>query len=86
MKKKVHNFKTTITTLNGGVYTGEEFLANPPIFSYEANKKMIDDFAYAVSPYYRKAEKARRHFERVEARKKELAEMQSRINEELEKL
>lgn len=80
---KPHNFSVTVVTADGTVYSGEEWLKEPQVFPYEKNKELCDEYAMRTDPTFRAKEKARRHFERVEARRKELIEQREKIDRAL---
>ena len=88
MRKKIYDFESNgiHTFLTGEVLTNSEFMSAPqPIFE-EKNKELCNAAARTFDPNFIKMERQQRKFERTEQRRKELAEQQAKINEELARL
>lgn len=86
MRKKIYNFDGVHTFTDGRIITNEQFVSEPQIFSCEKNRELCNAVARAFDPNFVRMERERRRFERTEQRKKELAEQQAKINEELARL
>ncbi len=86
MVSKVHNFVGTVVTADGQVIPEKDWYATKQVFSYDKNRELIDEYARQSDPNFLAKERAKRRFERVQARQKELEELQARVRDELEKL
>lgn len=82
-RRKEQDIIVTITTADGITFTGEEWMKKRRVFSYEANKELCDDYARRVDPAFRAQERARRNFEWVEARRRQLEEERREIDRQL---
>lgn len=86
MVRKVHNIQGIAVTADGEVIPAEKWFSEPQHFPYAKNKELIDEYARRSDPSFLAKERAKRHFERVEARRKELEAMQLQVQEEMTKL
>lgn len=86
MVRKVHNVNISVVTANGEVNSGESWFSKRQVFSYAKNKELIDEYARQSDPTFLAKERIKRKFERVEARRKELEELQRKVREEMAKL
>ncbi len=86
MVRKVHNFVGTVVTADGQVFPEKTWYAERQSFPYAKNKELIDEYARQSDPNFRAKERAKQRFERVQARQKELEQLQAKVREELAKL
>lgn len=88
MRKKIYDFESngihTFTT--GEVMTNASFMSVPQPIASEKNRDLCNAAARAFDPNFVRMESQRRKFERTEQRRKELAEQQAKISEELARL
>ena len=86
MVAKVHNLVATVVTADGQVIPEEKWFSEPQVFPYAKNKELIDEYARQSDPNFRAKERAKRRFERVQERQKELEQLEAKVREELAKL
>ncbi len=86
MVRKVHNLIGTVVTADGTVISDKDWLASRQAFPYAKNKELIDEYARQSDPSFLAKKRAKRHFERVEARRLELERLQAQVDEEMAKL
>lgn len=67
MKREEYNFKGTVI-VGDKVMSEEEFMSKPFEVSYQRNKKLIDDYAYATDAKYRQTKQYIKRFELVSER------------------
>jgi|GEM_PF-3155765 len=77
-KPNIINLKCTVVLSCGKVFTEDEWISSPRVFSYDKNQAIIDTYAIeSDSNYYIKL-RAERRFQKIETRH---AEMVSKVKE-----
>ena len=86
MVRKVHNINVSVVTADGSVNSAESWFSRRQAFQYAKNRELIDEYARQSDPTFLAKERIKRKFELVEARRKELEELQRKVSEEMAKL